>query len=224
VSDGAIPGEVPGSPPLRINGPLVIAGAPQGNRCVEFGPGNPGQSLSTEELWKLAALPGYAVELWFQSDLIGYASLVGLYPPLEPQFRYPHSFLVETTARERPLHKPASIRFLHRWHLDPNVGNNIYSERIYVPRRWHHVVAQMSEKGMELYFDGVLESVMPLNPDEPTRDCQLVVGRRHHDSLDSLDSRSFVGRLDELAVYDHPLSAEEIGRHFTLASPEVRPK
>ena len=38
------------------------------------------------------------------------------------------------------------------------------------------------------------------------------------------DSRSFVGQLDELAVYDHTLTAEEIRNHFRLASQEARPE
>jgi hypothetical protein len=58
----------------------------------------------------------------------------------------------------------------------------------------------------------------PLRPEYPTLPCHLVVGRRTPEARDPRDSRSFVGRLDELAVYDHPLSAEEVRHHHGLAN------
>jgi hypothetical protein len=33
------------------------------------------------------------------------------------------------------------------------------------------------------------------------------------------DSRSFVGRIDELAIYDRALSADEISTHFEMGRP-----
>ncbi len=168
--------------------------------------------------------PGHAVELWFLSMGISHASLVGLFPPAElvptdAPTRFVHTFFVELTARDRrSLYKPASVRFLHRWPLDINIGNNILSEDLYIPRRWHHVVAQKNGDRMELYYDGVPDRSKLLETDHPTLSCRLVVGRRTSDPLDLHDRRSFVGRLDELALYDHPLSAAEVERHYRLAT------
>jgi hypothetical protein len=64
---------------------------------------------------------------------------------------------------------------------------------------------------------------MPLESDHPTLSCRLVVGRRTPDPLELHDSRAFVGRLDELAIYNHPLSAEEVRHHFLLAAPGRAP-
>jgi hypothetical protein len=77
---------------------------------------------------------------------------------------------------------------------------------------------------MELYFDGALDRSMPIEPEYPALPCRLVVGRRTADASNPNDSRSFVGRLDELAVYDHTLSAEEIWNHFKLATTRDRPE
>src|SRR5207249_4245544 len=112
-----------------------------------------------------------------------------------------------------PAHYPApAIRLedvVNRTHtLDMKVEYNAYSEDLYVPRRWHHVVAQKNGSRMELYFDGVAARPLPLEADYPTLSCNLVVGRRTPDTKDLKDSRSFVGRLDELAIYDHTLSVE----------------
>jgi hypothetical protein len=224
LSAGSIPNEVPGSPPLAANGPVGIAVGPLGNGYAAFKPGSPEQYLTTEALWPISREPGHAVEFWFLSEGISHASLVGMFPPkdylsLGHRGRFVHTFLVELTARDRQsLFKPASVRFLHRWPLDTRIGNNVFTDDVYIPRRWHHVLAQKTGDRMELFFDGALDHSMPLGPDHPALSCRLVIGRRATDPLELEDVRPFVGRLDELAIYDHPLSADEVRRHFQLAT------
>src|SRR5207249_882280 len=108
-------------------------------------------------------------------------------------------------------------RFLHHWPLDLHKEDNLFSKNHYVPRHWHHIVAQKYGDRMELYFDGVLSRSLPLGTEYPTLPCSLVVGRRSLDPRAG-DQRPFVGRLDELAIYDHPLTAEEVQHHFQLAA------
>jgi hypothetical protein len=227
LAGGGFPNEVPGGPPLRVHGPIGISDGSEGNGCAVFKAGAPEQFLDTDGVLDLARVPGQAVELWFWSEGFHYASLVGLFPepaPLDPYSKDAHVLLLEITARERQsLHKPASVRYLQRWPIDLRVGDNLCSEAVYAPRRWHHVVAQKAGDRMELYFNGAPGRSLQLVPDHPGVSCQLVVGRRTRDADDPKDSRSFVGRLDELALYDHPLSAEEIQRHFALATPKARP-
>jgi hypothetical protein len=225
LAGGSVLNEVSGGPPLRVNGPIGIAGGSTGNGCAVFKAGAPDQCLFADAFWEMVREPGHAVELWFASEGIRHASLVGLFPLLERptnnagQRRYVHSFFVELTARDRQsLYKPASVRFLHRWPLDITTGNNLLSETVYAPGRWHHVVAQKNGDRMELYVDGVPDRSMPLEVDHPTLSCRLVIGRRTPDPLDQHDRRAFVGRFDELAIYDHPLSADEVLGHFRLAS------
>jgi Concanavalin A-like lectin/glucanases superfamily/FecR protein len=227
LAAAAIPNEVPGGPPMRVNGPVAIDGA-AANGCAVFRAGAPEQFLSTDVLWELARAPGHAIELWFWSEGYSYASLVSLFPPRELNVpaqtsRYLHSFLLELTAHDRQsLHKPASIRLLHRWPLDIQVQVNTYSAGVYIPRHWHHVVAQKQGDLMQVYLDGAPARPLVLDSEYPTLACNLVVGRRTPDTLDPKDSRSFVGRLDELAIYDHTLTAEEVHHHFQLANPGTR--
>jgi hypothetical protein len=221
---GIVPNEVAGGAPLRVHGPISGTGESQGNGCAVFSAAEDPQFLSTDGLWELAQAPGHAVELWFLPEGISHVSLVGLFPPkdhlpLGRHGRHVHTFLLELTAWDRrSLYKPAAIRFLHRWPLDTRIGSNILSEETYRPGRWHHVVAQKNREKMELYFDGSLVHPLVLEPDHPTVACRLVVGRRTPDPLELYDSRNFVGRLDELALYDRPLSAEEVRSHFLMAS------
>jgi hypothetical protein len=53
-----------------------------------------------------------------------------------------------------------------------------------------------------------------IDSDPPTLRCHLAVGRRNPAAQNTSDLRPFVGRLDELAIYDHPLTVEEV--HFSL--------
>jgi hypothetical protein len=225
--DGAVPNEVAGGPVLRLNGPVAVTGSAAGNGCAVFQADAPEQFLFTDGLWELARTPGHAIELWFMADGIRYASLVGLFPPkdyLAPgkHGRFIHTFLLELTAHDRgSLFKPASARFLHRWPLDTRIGNNVVSEGLYVPGRWHHAIAQKNGGTLELYFDGALDRAMPLEPDHPTLSCRLVVGRRTPNALESQDRRPFVGRIDELAIYDRPLTASEVKSHYDLGHKKV---
>ncbi len=231
--DGVIPNEVAGSPPLRINGPVTLGRSfgpgpqPVRNGYARFKPGATEQYLDADGLWNLASDPGHAVELWFLAEAFNYATLVALLPaqeqiPSGAYWKWPHNLLLEITARERQsLYRPAAIRYLHRWPLDLQGGDNICSEAVYVPRHWHHVVAQKRGAKMELFFDGAEQS-LPLEPDHPGVSCRLVVGRRMTDLDEKKHIRPFVGRLDELALYEHPLSSEEIRQHFQMGSPWTR--
>lgn len=222
MSGDEFPSAVPDGPALRVHGPVAVADASRGNGCALFRPNSPDQFLTIDGLWELARTSGHAVEFWFLPEGFCRAMLVGLYPPLdvmpENSYRYVHTLLVETTAQERlSLYKPASVRFLLRWPFNTAAGDNTFSRDVYVPRRWHHVVAQRAGDQMELYVNGVLGRSMTLDLNRPTRSCFLVVGRRTTDAHDPRDTRSFVGRLDEMALYDHPLSAEQVQSHYRMA-------
>lgn len=223
--DGAVPNEVAGERPLVVHGPISLSDGPRGGRCAVFQAGKPEQFLSTAGLWQFDGEPGHAVEFWFMADQIRHSSLFGLCPPKESlpkenEHKYVHALLVELTAYERySLNKPASIRFMRRRPLNDNVGADLFSDGFYVPWKWHHVVAQTSGTSMDLYVDGVKSHAAPLEGGPSRLPCSLVVGRLSSDPTASKDSRSFVGRLDELAVYDRPLSPQEIRSRFESARP-----
>ncbi|MDR3620629.1 MAG: iron dicitrate transport regulator FecR [Paludisphaera borealis] len=225
--DGGVPNEVVGERPLVVHGPITVSGGSQGDGCAVFKAGQPEQFLSTVGLWRFDSEPGCAVELWFMADQIRHASLFGLRPTTEDlaqasQHRYVHALLLELTAYERySLNKPASIRFLRRWPLNDNVGTDLFSDKLYIPWRWHHVVAQTNGASMDLYVDGVKSHSAPVEGGPSNLLCELAVGRLTSEPSAPKGSRSFVGRLDELAVYDRPLTSQEIRLHYELAKPEL---
>jgi hypothetical protein len=222
INGAAIANEIPGRPALRSTGPIRLGAGPDGNRWAEFRAEQGRQFLELRELWNPTWHPGFAVEFWFMPVAIGYSSMVSI---VAPRNTNRHAFLMELTSLVRKsIHKPASVRLLHRWPAAGGGGDDTYSHEPYVPYRWHHVVGQVKNDRIELYLDGRLSSELTITPEHSDRPCQLLLGR-----LTSLPGtgpsidRPFVGRMDEVALYDHPLTLEEIANHRRLGVMPPRP-
>lgn len=213
VEEGATPNEVAGRPAFKVVGPIQMVEAGPEDRCLEFPDGDGFQLLEFPELWKPTWETGFAFEMWAAPEKINHSSLVSV---LDTVGTDSHILLLEMTARNL-LHKPASVRFLHRWPPGWRGGDNLYSQSPYVPFRWHHVVAQFHVGRMEVYLDGRPMPSLSVAAEHSDKGFRFMLGRLtskagHGISID----RNFVGRLDEFAVYDHPLSLERIQQHHRL--------
>jgi hypothetical protein len=219
MEGGMVPNEIAGRPPLRAKGRIHLTDMPGGNQAVEFGPGQPGQFLEMDGLWEPAPRPGFAVELWFLSESICHAALASLTTPRDSNR---HLFILETTALDRAnlQRRPASVRVLHRWPPGDIRCDNIFSEEPYRPYRWHHLVGQIQGDRLELYIDGAQADSLPIDAQHPTTPCQVLLGRRTTLARrpNSLPRPSFAGRIDEVALYERPLSSEEIRSHYQRAT------
>jgi hypothetical protein len=159
-------------------------------------------------------------------EQIGHAALASLIEPGPPSDDYKHLFLIELTASDRQsLLPPGSVRFLHRWPPSDSGGDNLFSTKYYIPYRWHHLVAQRSGGWMELYVDGVPTQPLATRSALATEACRFLLGRLKPEPRPSgkIHSRPFVGRIDEIALYDRPLSAGEVRRHYELGNSGERP-
>jgi hypothetical protein len=85
-----------------------------------------------------------------------------------------------------------------------------WGKRKLAMRTWHHVVLQRGEKGeVKVYLDGELEIDMRASSsDSALLDEWTVGGGPGRVGLE--------GRLDEVAVYDRLLTAEEVGEHYRM--------
>lgn len=224
MADGVIPNEIAGRPPLRATGEVQLSDAEGTGRSAVFKAMQKGNHdyhyLMMDDRWEPRPEPGYAVELWAMPAGIRHSTLASLITD-GPPGTSPHLFALELTASElRSLNPPASVRFLHRWPPGPMRGDNLFSPGLYVPYRWHHVVAQFVDHRLEIYLDGVACRSAKLETDDLAVPAQLVLGRLHTLSCEPTHPcRTFCGLLDEVAVYDRPLSAEEIQGHYRLSFP-----
>jgi hypothetical protein len=221
IDQGMVHDEMAGRPLLRAKGPVKLVGTEGHNRCFEFGPDEVEQSLAMDGLWEPPSDPGYAVEVWALPGRIGHAALASLIAPGPPTEDYRHLFLIELTASDRQsLLSPGLFRFLHRWPPGDSGGDNLFSTRHYVPNRWHHVVAQRTGGRLELYVDGLATSPVSPPSASASEPCRLLLGRLKPIPRPSgrVHSRPFVGLIDELVLYNHPLSGDEIRRHYALGT------
>lgn len=161
---------------------------------------------------------GYALEMWVKPSHYHLGVLAGLVTARDPGDDVArHGMMLElggprTTQPWRE--RPGKVRFLHRSPpgLDPTTGVSCFSSDTYALRRWQHVVAVKDEREVRLYLNGRLSDSAP-DDTQLDPDLRLLVGQ-----IDQVrQDRQFVGQLDELALYAHPLSEEDIRRHFELA-------
>jgi hypothetical protein len=219
MTDRVIRNEVADRPPLRAVGPVKLAGAPGGNHSIEFENSTEEQYLKMDDSWTPPRQTGYAVELWALPQEFSGSILVSLFSRVNPAAQN-HLFLLELLGRRHHLvHEPFTMRYLDRWPPGTDGGVNAFSKRTYVPCRWVHLVAQKAGGRLEIFMDGSLVGTAEAESEPATEACRLLIGRLRtgkHWRPDQI--RQFVGRLDELAVYDHPLTREDIRRHYELGS------
>ena len=82
------------------------------------------------------------------------------------------------------------------------------------PRTWHHVVLTRSGSRVTVYLDGnskpEIAGTANVIPESPH--VTFFLGSRH-DRDSSLE-----GKIDEVALYDRPLSSAEVAEHFRAAT------
>jgi hypothetical protein len=224
----SIPNEIHGRPALRAIGSVTVDGI-DSNRSALFQPGDSQQALIMEETFTPPRADGYAIELWVRSESVRAAALASLISVEKGQNEM-HVALLELTARsQQSLSTTCAVRFLDRWPPGLVGGTNALSRRTYLPDQWHHLVGQRRGDTVEIYIDGELVASSPVNltkndPNLSTGPCKLLLGRLKQVPLPTKndENRSLDGRIDEVALYDHPLNSEEIRRHF-LAQYTVAP-
>ena len=100
-----------------------------------------------------------------------------------------------------------TLRNLHRFPFASGGGNNIYTTETYNDGVWHHAAAVKTEGEMILYMDG-----QEVGRQADSNLFQGPLGEIWLGTLDQRMQRMFPGPLDDLRIYNRPLSAEEIAK------------
>ncbi len=139
------------------------------------------------------SLPLYSVGMWFRVDG-GSAErdLLGIYAD-ELTF----GILLE-------VRSDGVLRYLHR--PDSGADINIYTDTAYDDGSWHHIAAVKSSDEMVLYMDGEIVGSAANSTVLPDPMNRLVMGVLDH----GRNLRFFPGPIDEVFVYNHPLSAQDV--------------
>ena len=150
----------------------------------------------------------YSIELWFNADKRQQADLLALTGTGTNN----HFILFE-------LETDGRIRFLHRVPAGAGGGTSLYSQTLYSINDWHHVVAVKDATEMKLYIDGVLDPIAATDATTVNGAMDIAFGRLGK----NYTGRYLDGMLDEMALFDRALTAEEVMDHY-LGLCEVIPE
>jgi hypothetical protein len=206
---------VAGHAPLEVKGEVQWVG-PEGNQAIEFGMAPSAGWLLSSESWDETLADDFSVELWMKPSHYHYGAMIGFAGPYDQRRRmnsYGVGIELGGTYLANSYQKPRQVRSFYRAPLGIAGGPSVYSGEAneYRARRWQHVVSVHQGSRIALYLDGKLVDTN-VAPGPIPQGLQLLLGQLYTESV----SRPFVGDLDEVAIYDRALEAEEIERHYNL--------
>ncbi|NRB76811.1 MAG: FecR domain-containing protein [Verrucomicrobiales bacterium] len=153
----------------------------------------------------------YTLSLWVKPSKVQYATISAIGRVSSNGRHLKHHHLLELVHETHVMHKPISVRLLHRSNEGEEVSEqNLFSDEAYLPSKWVHLVAVTKPGSLELYLNGALTRRMEKAYEQSEEDHLLVLGRIGH----LRDLRPFQGLLDEFALYNRALTAEEIQKQF----------
>jgi hypothetical protein len=142
-------------------------------------------------------LPVYTVAVWssVNADVLKRMDLVSAYAPGVRQ-----GIMLE-------FNLDGTLRYLHRFPLGQSGGVNINTEKSLKDGQWHHVAIVKAPETITLYIDG--------EPVASAEETSRSPGDTFGISLGCLDNeraldRLLKGKLDDLRVYNVPLSRDNI--------------
>ena len=102
---------------------------------------------------------------------------------------------------------------------------DLYNDQKHPIQRWQHVVLVKQDATITLYLDGEFIQEVPhiYGPIDPVsarlgHTFAFKIQNPEADPDFVTPSRPLMGRLDEVALYDKPLTAEQVARHHALAT------
>ncbi|MDD7984042.1 FecR domain-containing protein [Lentisphaera marina] len=156
---------------------------------------------------------GYSVEFWINPDEYrSQMSLLSFVLPGKPTW---HLLYTSLTGKNDGLrHSPFNVRMSSRFPAANGSGHNCFSNQKFELQEWSHYVFVKDEESLKIYINGDLANSVATNLGSDDQAYQLCFGR-----IDPERSmRYFVGQMDELAIYNYPLTAQQIQSHFHAQS------
>ena len=214
IEDGGYPNEMSQKLPLVDGGrlPIVLAKQAPGNRVADFVGGT---WLKTLENVTPFDETSFSIEVWVCPREFRLQELVWLDPqmPGGVDFDVAALSLLQGEEWQGPTRR---VRFSHSHPNAKRSQRSVYSVTPYSINEWQHLVGVKKGPEQLLYVNGELVAREEAVAESNAPFC-MVVGRLPP-PRENTDRRYFSGQLDELAIYDHALSTEEIKLHYQLAA------
>lgn len=194
----------------QLSGDYRLIG-PGGNRSIEFGVlPNPGM-MRVFDSWDEALAGDFTLEFWIKPSHYHHGTMLSFAGPFDHALRKnPLGIAVETMGGWGDGASTNRVRYLLRSPIGYRENSSTYTDHIYSPRNWQHIVALRRGKIFETYLEGDLVQSQEGKTDTPPG-LQLVVGKLYTDAV----FRPYIGCLDELAIYDRALKPAEVADHHS---------
>jgi hypothetical protein len=157
---------------------------------------------------------GYTIEMWLnpaeKGKEMALASLIEPEPVKSKNVYYHLTHIQLMSNKGRLRHKPFDFRFSHRYPATQNTGKNAFAGEAYQAGKWYHLVCVKERDSFRLYLNGVLKQRVSDVDNKDSLPYLLFIG--HIDPI--RPDRQFIGQLDEIAIYNRPLSTSEISGHY----------
>lgn len=175
---------------------------------------------------KLTTTAAYTIEAWYHTDQPHWGRILSLSLQDSPEGKsWAHLTALEVLGGESLSqlfeNQSGQARFYHRGELNQD-SLDLFSNTPAPLGQWAHVVAVRDGQSSRLYINGQLVSEQQDNQ-AAVQDAliQLHVGVLHRTPgqepvTNPVVYRVFNGLIDEVAVYDHALAAEQIASHYQL--------
>jgi len=154
-----------------------------------------------------------SIECWMRPDDLKHSTCIGIYPDNESP-GVTHLNVIEVVTNTFLIHEPGAVRFLVRSPPGEitNYEVNAFTSGVCVPGKWQHVVAVWDQRDIRLYYNGRLERLIKVERPPSPGAFHVILGQLKPHRTE----RQFSGGIDEFALYQRSLSAEEIESHFRM--------
>lgn len=214
----------------KIHGHAITRESNDGNHYIILGSTNQEGWVEATEPWSKQDNSPFTVEFWVRPDRIHQGSLFNLLeePGFDPVITSNNpaslSYFTMMFTQANAFHQPSKEPSLRCGLRNPPTQNpdkttpnglnvKLYSAARYLPGKWYHYVMRVDESGCSLFINGqqVDHQSQPL-PHFGNLDLVIRVGALRNGIM----HRQFYGAIDEIAIYPHALSTEEINKHYKI--------
>lgn len=200
VADSMIASEVKSAGPLVAHGKILLVGD-RNNQSAELRWDGDWYLKSKKKL--PLANTEYSIEAWVKPSHVHSGTIAYLHYKADS---YDSGARLELQGSG--INRGA-VRYVQRTFKEkPDFGTSCFSTTPYAARRWQHVVAVKSGSQMKFYLDGKLCATGEEDA-QLSHDVVAYVGV-HRDRK----RNKYIGQLDELAIYNRPLTESEILQHY----------
>lgn len=209
---------------LELRGTPKISG-PKGHRFLmtDYGSSS-GFATTSAAIDGLDTPSGFSVECLLYSNSSSYATAISLEEPSfngprKPEFAHlrhaPHRLAIERMGLKGSkighLHEDYALRAMMRSPAGYDGEINTYSAESHLLYRWIHVVLTNDGKNLRLYIDGQPSDEIAAPLAFQGAALQPVIARMQQNARE--EKRQWSGGIDEVALYNRVLSAEEVRAH-----------